>query len=112
MHLVDGLFSFSNCLSRLDFCEQFLIFIESVIVDPQVEAALQLSNYVDNIMVHADPYHNYCVALVVPSRQALENWAQGAGIQHSNFSELCEKAESITEVQQSLSKVCCISVLS
>ncbi|KAI5660638.1 hypothetical protein M9H77_19961 [Catharanthus roseus] len=71
----------------------------------KVEAALQLSNYVDNIMVHADPYHNYCVALVVPSRQALENWAQGAGIQHSNFSELCEKAESITEVQQSLSKV-------
>ncbi|KAI9176690.1 hypothetical protein LWI28_006011 [Acer negundo] len=30
-------------------------------------------------MVHADPFHNYCVALVVPSYKVLENWAQEAG---------------------------------
>ncbi|KAK0588728.1 hypothetical protein LWI29_004704 [Acer saccharum] len=27
----------------------------------KVEAALSSSNYVDSIMVHADPFHNYCV---------------------------------------------------
>ncbi|KAK4846809.1 hypothetical protein QYF36_022173 [Acer negundo] len=42
-------------------------------------------------MVHADPFHNYCVALVVPSYKVLENWAQEAGIKYQNFSELCER---------------------
>ncbi|KDP29956.1 hypothetical protein JCGZ_18525 [Jatropha curcas] len=71
----------------------------------KVEAALMSSNYVDNIMVYADPFQNYCVALVVPSRQALEKWAQEVGLKHQNFSELCDKYETITEVKQSLSKV-------
>ncbi|KAF9669652.1 hypothetical protein SADUNF_Sadunf14G0129500 [Salix dunnii] len=71
----------------------------------KVEAALTSSDYVDNIMVHADPFHNYCVALIVPSRHMLEKWAQEAGIQHQNFSELCNKADAVSEVQQSLSKV-------
>lgn len=64
------------------------------------------SNYVDNIMLYADPFHSYCVALVVPVRQVLEQWAQNAGIKYKDFSELCEKAEAANEVQQSLSKVC------
>lgn len=68
------------------------------------------SNYVDNIMLHADPFHNYCVALVVPIRHALEGWAQNAGINYKDFSELCEKAEAVNEVQQSLSKVCLLSL--
>ncbi|KAI9177995.1 hypothetical protein LWI28_021509 [Acer negundo] len=46
-------------------------------------------------MVHADPFHNYCVALVVPSYKVLENWAQEAGIKYQNFSELCEKNETV-----------------
>lgn len=71
----------------------------------KVEAALTSSSYVDNIMIHADPLQNYCVALVVPSHQLLEKWAQQAGINYSDFSELCGKAESVSEVQQSLSKV-------
>ncbi|MCD9640779.1 Long chain acyl-CoA synthetase 8 [Datura stramonium] len=71
----------------------------------KVEAALLSSNYVESIMVYADPFHNYCVALVVPSRQVLEKWAQENGIQHKDFSELCDKAESVTEIKQSLSKV-------
>lgn len=78
----------------------------------QVEAALTSSSYVDNIMIHADPLQNYCVALVVPSHQLLEKWAQQAGINYSDFSELCDKAESVSEVQQSLSKVCLFSFLS
>lgn len=75
----------------------------------QVEAALTSSNYVDTIMIHADPFHNYCVALVVPLHQVLEKWAQQAGINYSDFSELCDKAESVSEVQQSLNKVCLFS---
>ncbi|GLT94224.1 hypothetical protein SLE2022_119770 [Rubroshorea leprosula] len=71
----------------------------------KVEAALMLSNYVDNIMVYADPLHSYCVALVVPSHQDLEKWAQQAGIKYKDFAELCSRAETIIEVQQSLSKV-------
>ncbi|KAK6919198.1 AMP-dependent synthetase/ligase [Dillenia turbinata] len=71
----------------------------------KVEAAFAGSSYVDNIMIHADPLHSYCVALVVPFHQELENWARESGIKHRDFSELCEKAEAITEVQQSLSKV-------
>ncbi|XP_065861344.1 long chain acyl-CoA synthetase 8 isoform X2 [Euphorbia lathyris] len=70
----------------------------------KVEAALMSSSYVDNIMVYADPFKNYCVALVVPSRQALEKWAREANIEYQNFSELCNKAETITQVQQSLLK--------
>ncbi|XP_055823580.1 long chain acyl-CoA synthetase 8-like [Solanum dulcamara] len=71
----------------------------------KVEAALLSSNYVESIMAYADPFHNYCVALVVPSRPVLEKWAQENGIQHKDFSELCDKAESVNEIKQSLSKV-------
>ena len=72
----------------------------------QIEAALQLSNYVENIMVYADSYRTYCIAVVVPVRQQLENWAREAGINYNNdFSELCGRAVAISEVQHSLSKV-------
>lgn len=57
-------------------------------------------------MVYADPFHNYCVALVVPLRPALEKWAKEAGIDYGDFSQLCENGEAIIEVQRSLSKVC------
>ncbi|KAL6846387.1 hypothetical protein ACP4OV_023835 [Aristida adscensionis] len=70
----------------------------------KVESALSTSSYVDNIMVHADPFHNYCVALVVPAHQALEKWAQNSGINYKEFEELCQNDEAIKEVQQSLSK--------
>lgn len=72
----------------------------------QVEAALLSSNYVDNIMVYADPFHNFCVALIVPSQKVLEKWAQENGVEHRAFSDLCNKVEAVNEVQQSLSKVC------
>lgn len=71
----------------------------------KVEAALISSDYVDNIMIHADPFHNFCVALVVPSHKALEKWAHEAGIKYQDLSELCNKAEAVNEVQQALSKV-------
>ncbi|XP_010532962.1 PREDICTED: long chain acyl-CoA synthetase 8 [Tarenaya hassleriana] len=71
----------------------------------KVEAALSSSNYLDNIMVYADPLHNYCVALVVPSQVALEKWAEESGVKYNDFSELCEKPEAVNEVLQSLIKV-------
>lgn len=74
-------------------------------LNSQVEAALLSSDYVESIMVYADPFHSYCVALVVPSRQVLEKWSQENSIQHKDFSELCDKAESVNEIKQSISKV-------
>ncbi|ESQ37016.1 hypothetical protein EUTSA_v10002409mg [Eutrema salsugineum] len=71
----------------------------------KVEAALGSSNYIDNIMVHADPMNSYCVALVVPSQGALQKWAEEAGVKHSDISELCENGEAVKEVQQSLIKL-------
>ncbi|XP_026448020.1 long chain acyl-CoA synthetase 8-like isoform X2 [Papaver somniferum] len=71
----------------------------------KVEAALASCNYVDSVMVHADPFHSFCVALVVPSQHALEGWAHGAGIEYHDFSDLCKKEEAVREVQQSLLKV-------
>lgn len=70
----------------------------------KVEAALSVSRYIDNIMVHADPFHSYCVALVVASRTTVEDWAAKQGISFSDFSDLCEKEETKKEVQVSLLK--------
>ncbi|XP_019415614.1 PREDICTED: long chain acyl-CoA synthetase 9, chloroplastic-like [Lupinus angustifolius] len=70
----------------------------------KVEAALLGSHFVDNIMVHADPFHSYCVALVVVSHQALEEWASKQGIAYSDLSELCRKDETVKEVYASLFK--------
>jgi len=70
----------------------------------KVEAALMTSNYVDNIMVYADPFLNFCVALVVPIHQVLEKWAKEAGISYKDFPDLCSNVEAAKEIQQSLLK--------
>ncbi|KAH7524523.1 hypothetical protein FEM48_Zijuj06G0128500 [Ziziphus jujuba var. spinosa] len=70
----------------------------------KVEAVLSASPYVDNIMLHADPFRNYCVALVVASQSTLEDWASKQGIAFTDFADLCEKKETIKEVQASLVK--------
>ncbi|KAA8538475.1 hypothetical protein F0562_027979 [Nyssa sinensis] len=70
----------------------------------KVEAALIVSPYVDNIMLHADPFHSYCVALVVASQPTVEDWASKQGIAFVDFSELCQKEETIKEVHGSLIK--------
>ncbi|XP_059631815.1 long chain acyl-CoA synthetase 9, chloroplastic [Cornus florida] len=70
----------------------------------KVEAVLMVSPYVDNIMLHADPFHSYCVALVVASQYTVEDWAKNQGISFVDFSELCQKEETIKEVHGSLVK--------
>jgi len=59
-------------------------------------------------MVHADPFHSYCVALVVGSQSTLEEWASEQGISYINFSDLCAKEETVKEVHASLVKVCLV----
>lgn len=56
-------------------------------------------------MLHADPFHNYCVALVVPSHSVLEKWAQSSGVQYKDFTDLCDKKEAVEEVRKALAKV-------
>ncbi|XP_024359039.1 long chain acyl-CoA synthetase 9, chloroplastic [Physcomitrium patens] len=71
----------------------------------KVEAVLSASLYVENIMLHADPFHSYCVALVVVSQSALEGWAQDANVDYSDFADLCSKTQAIKEVLSSLTKI-------
>ncbi|XP_062182229.1 long chain acyl-CoA synthetase 9, chloroplastic-like isoform X2 [Phragmites australis] len=70
----------------------------------KVEAALSVSPYVDQIMIHADPFHSYCVALVVAAYSELKDWASKQGIAYTDFSDLCQKQETVKEVLQSLAK--------
>ncbi|KAL6658415.1 hypothetical protein ACP70R_004001 [Stipagrostis hirtigluma subsp. patula] len=70
----------------------------------KVEAALSVSPYVDNIMIHADPFHSYCVALVVAAHSELKDWASKQGVKYTEFSDLCQKQETVKEVLQSLAK--------
>ncbi|KAI3777314.1 hypothetical protein L1987_47114 [Smallanthus sonchifolius] len=70
----------------------------------KVEAVLSVSPYVDNIMVHANSFHSYCVALVVASQSAVESWALQKGIAVDDFTSLCEMLETVKEVYSSLVK--------
>ena len=70
-----------------------------------MESILIVSPYVENIMVHADPFHSYAVAIVVVSQSALEHWAQSNGIQYDDFGKLSRSKEANNEVLLSLQKV-------
>ncbi|XP_035835469.1 long chain acyl-CoA synthetase 9, chloroplastic isoform X1 [Helianthus annuus] len=70
----------------------------------KVEAVLSVSPYVDNIMVYANSFHSYCVAIVVASQSALESWALQKGIKVVDFASLCEMSETVKEVYGSLVK--------
>ncbi|XP_041010441.1 long chain acyl-CoA synthetase 9, chloroplastic-like isoform X2 [Juglans microcarpa x Juglans regia] len=70
----------------------------------KVEATLLVSPYIDNIMLHANPFHSYCVALVVASQHTVEDWAEKQGIPFTDFADLCEKAETKKEVLASIQK--------
>lgn len=56
-------------------------------------------------MLHADPFHNFCVALIVAAHNTLEDWASKQGTNYIDFSDLCEKEETVKEVHGSLLKV-------
>lgn len=64
------------------------------------------SPYVENIMLHADPFHSYCVAIVVVPQAALKDWARQAEVQYSDFSDLCSNTLAVKEVLSSINQVC------
>ncbi|BBN00075.1 long-chain acyl-CoA synthetase [Marchantia polymorpha subsp. ruderalis] len=72
----------------------------------KVEAVLMGGHYVDSGMLHADPFHSYTVALIVPNQSALEKWAKQSNISFDSFAELCDKKEAEQEVLSDLVKVC------
>lgn len=55
-------------------------------------------------MLHADPFHGYCVALVVVSPSSMEQWASLQRISYDDLSELCQKEATLKEVHGSLVK--------
>ncbi|KAJ7537074.1 hypothetical protein O6H91_12G096000 [Diphasiastrum complanatum] len=71
----------------------------------KVEAVMSVSPYVDIIMLHADPFHSHCVALIVPSRMALETWAKKTNLNYEDFPDLCQRNEVVHEVLKSLLEV-------
>ncbi|KAJ1274556.1 hypothetical protein BS78_05G071000 [Paspalum vaginatum] len=70
----------------------------------KVEAALSVCPYVDQIMIHADPFHSYCVALIVATQSELKDWASKQGMAYGDFSDLCQMQGTVKEVLQSLAK--------
>ncbi|KAI4389770.1 hypothetical protein MLD38_001958 [Melastoma candidum] len=98
-----GQFHADGCLEIIDRKKDIVKLQHGEYVSlAKVETALVASPYVDTIMVYADPFHSYCVALVVASHPALEDWASKQGIQHATFAELCEREDSTKEVHNSL----------
>ncbi|KAM7253428.1 hypothetical protein ACFE04_026046 [Oxalis oulophora] len=101
-----GQFHFDGCLEIIDRKKDIVKLQHGEYVSlGKVEAVLAGSPYVENIMLHADPFHSYCVALVVGSQQVLEDWASKQGISFTDFDDLCKKGETVKEVQASLLKV-------
>ncbi|MBA0865257.1 hypothetical protein Goshw_010575 [Gossypium schwendimanii] len=100
-----GQFHFDGCLEIIDRKKDIVKLQHGEYVSlGKVETALSICPYVDNIMLHADPFHSFCVALVVASQQMVEDWASKQGITFTDFADLCEKEETIKEVHSSLAQ--------
>lgn len=101
-----GQFHLDGCLEIVDRKKDIVKLQHGEYVSlGKVEAILVVSPYVENIMVYADPFHSYAVAIVVASQPALESWAQKQEIQYKDFDQLCQSKEAIKEVLLSLQKV-------
>lgn len=72
-------------------------------LDFQVESALKFCDYVDNICVHGDSFHNNVIALITPNRKQISILAQSLGKDSSlSFNQLCTDEDIINEVKKSL----------
>jgi long-chain acyl-CoA synthetase len=47
-----------------------------------------VSPYMENIMINTNPFHNFCVALVVAAQIELQSWASQQGIK-TTISQIC-----------------------
>lgn len=101
-----GQFHLDGCLEIIDRKKDIVKLQHGEYVSlGKVEAVLVVSPYVENIMVHADPFHSYAVAILVASQHALESFAQSKGIEYKSFEDLCENEAAIKEILSSLQKV-------
>ncbi|KAJ8921044.1 hypothetical protein NQ315_015840 [Exocentrus adspersus] len=70
----------------------------------KVEAQLKTCPLVDNICVYGESTQNYCVALIVPNQQHLNDLAAKKGIAGKCFEELCADPELEKYVLQELAE--------
>ncbi|KAK1371088.1 long chain acyl-CoA synthetase 9, chloroplastic [Heracleum sosnowskyi] len=100
-----GRFHADGCLELIDRKKDIVKLQHGEYVSlGKVEAALVISPYVEIIVLHADPFRDHCVALVVVCQPALEDWALKQGIKSVKFSDLCFEEDAIKEVLGSLRK--------
>jgi long-subunit acyl-CoA synthetase (AMP-forming) len=63
-----------------------------------------VSPYMENIMINTNPFHNFCVALVVAAQIELQSWASQQGIK-TTISQICARSKRLLK-KCSLAKVC------
>eukprot|EP00121_Abeoforma_whisleri_P008437 Awhi_evm2s7745 len=63
----------------------------------KVESVLKAANYIDNMMIYADPLHSYCVALVTVNK-SIEAWATKNGIEVTEWKEFVHNPSVVAEV--------------
>lgn len=72
----------------------------------KVESTLRRVDIVENICVYADPFHEFCIAVVLPERLELVAWARESGSKHItgpggddvNWEALCADPAANAEV--------------
>eukprot|EP01116_Phalansterium_solitarium_P017363 TRINITY_DN4259_c0_g1_i1.p1 TRINITY_DN4259_c0_g1~~TRINITY_DN4259_c0_g1_i1.p1 ORF type:complete len:703 (-),score=275.79 TRINITY_DN4259_c0_g1_i1:242-2350(-) len=100
-----GQWNRDGTLSLIDRLKNLIKLSNGEYIAPErLESLFALSPYVDTIMVHADPTRDYAVALIVPARKQLLDWARKEGIEKS-YEELCLTKEAEKEVHASLEVV-------
>ncbi|CAI5514909.1 unnamed protein product [Closterium sp. Naga37s-1] len=70
----------------------------------KVEAVLQVSPFVDNLLVFADSTKSCAVALVVPVPAAVTDFAKRKGIEEEDYAKLCAREDVVGEVLRCLHK--------
>eukprot|EP01134_Creolimax_fragrantissima_P002081 CFRG2081T1 len=69
----------------------------------KVESMLKAANYIDNLMVYADPFHSFCVAVVTVLPPSVRNWAEKNNI-NKEWNELVKDPKVIAEVLEALQR--------
>eukprot|EP01134_Creolimax_fragrantissima_P006852 CFRG6852T1 len=69
----------------------------------KVESMLKAATYIDNMMVYADPFHSYCIAVVTVLPPGLNAWAEKNSIK-KEWTDLVKDPKVVAEVLASLQK--------
>ena len=68
----------------------------------QVEAALSFCDFVENVCVYGDSFHNNVIALIVPNKPALKKLAESLDKSQLSNAELCRDKQVIDAIKRSL----------